>query len=70
MMGAIAGVLLLAGGLTALQQAAILGSVPFVFILIGIVWSWVKAMRSEFPSERRRTRAGASSPDVVAQPMP
>jgi glycine betaine transporter len=47
MMGAIASALLLAGGLVALQQAAILGSVPFTFILVALLWAWIKALRSE-----------------------
>jgi glycine betaine transporter len=46
-MGAIACAMLLVGGLTALQQAAVLGSVPFTFVLVGVAWCWVKALREE-----------------------
>lgn len=74
MMGAIAGVLLLAGGLTALQQAAILGSVPFVFILIGLMWAWVKAMRAEFPGSKPPDPHPESRPTTVdplkTEPLP
>jgi glycine betaine transporter len=47
LMGAIACAMLLVGGLTALQQAAVLGSVPFTFVLVGVAWCWVKALREE-----------------------
>jgi glycine betaine transporter len=39
--------MLLVGGLTALQQAAILGSVPFTFVIIGVAYCWIKALRTE-----------------------
>jgi glycine betaine transporter len=47
LMGAIACAMLLVGGLTALQQAAVLGSVPFAVVLVLVAWSWVKALREE-----------------------
>lgn len=47
LMAGIACAMLLVGGLTALQQAAILGSVPFTFVLIGVAYCWVKALREE-----------------------
>jgi glycine betaine transporter len=47
LMGGIACAMLLVGGLTALQQAAVLGSVPFTFVLIGTAYCWVKALREE-----------------------
>jgi glycine betaine transporter len=47
LMGAIACAMLLVGGLTALQQAAVLGSVPFTFVLVGVAWCWIKALRAE-----------------------
>jgi choline-glycine betaine transporter len=47
LMGGIACAMLLVGGLTALQQAAILGSVPFTFVLVGVAWCWIKALREE-----------------------
>ena len=47
LMGAIASALLLVGGLSALQQGAVLASVPFTFVLVGLVWCLVKALREE-----------------------
>ena len=47
LMGAIASALLLVGGLTALQQGAILASVPFTFVIVGIGWSMIKVLREE-----------------------
>jgi glycine betaine transporter len=38
---------MLVGGLSALQQAAVLGSVPFAFVLVGVAWCWIKALRAE-----------------------
>ena len=47
LMGGIACAMLLVGGLTALQQAAVLGSVPFTLVLVGVAWCWIKALRAE-----------------------
>jgi glycine betaine transporter len=47
LMGAIACALLLVGGLTALQQGAVLASVPFTFVIVGLGWSLTKALREE-----------------------
>jgi choline-glycine betaine transporter len=47
LMGGIACAMLLVGGLSALQQAAVLGSVPFAFVIVGVAWCWVKALRAE-----------------------
>jgi choline-glycine betaine transporter len=43
--------MLLVGGLVALQQAAILGAVPFTFVLVAVTWAWFKALREEDGSE-------------------
>jgi glycine betaine transporter len=51
LMGAIACALLLVGGLTALQQGAVLASVPFTFVIVGLAWSLTKALREERVSE-------------------
>lgn len=47
LMGGIACAMLLVGGLVALQQAAVLGSVPFAVVLVLVAWSWIKALRQE-----------------------
>ena len=66
LMGGIACAMLLVGGLTALQQAAILGSVPFAFVTVGVAWCWIKALR-----EDHVTAGGGSgappSPSAAAQ---
>ena len=66
LMGGIACAMLLVGGLTALQQAAILGSVPFAFVTVGVAWCWIKALR-----EDHVTAGGGSgappSPPAAAQ---
>jgi choline-glycine betaine transporter len=71
LMGGIACAMLLVGGLTALQQAAILGAVPFTFVIIGVAWCWIKALREEqmpgrdgtaVPSVRTPTPVAAGQP--------
>jgi glycine betaine transporter len=47
LMGGIACAMLLVGGLSALQQAAVLGSVPFTFVIVGVAWCWIMALREE-----------------------
>jgi choline/carnitine/betaine transport len=47
LLGASAAVLLLAGGLEALQQGAILAAAPFLLVMIGLAVSLVKALRAE-----------------------
>ncbi|MXG90655.1 BCCT family transporter [Nocardioides flavescens] len=58
LMGGIACAMLLVGGLTALQQAAVLGSVPFTFVLIGVAWCWLKAMREDTRAEHHSPTSG------------
>ncbi len=47
LMGGIACAMLLVGGLVALQQAAVLGAVPFTFVLVGVAYCWLKALRED-----------------------
>ena len=47
LLAAFAALMLLVGGLGALQQAAVLGSVPFTFVLVGVAYCWIKALREE-----------------------
>lgn len=70
LMGAIACAMLLVGGLSALQQAAVLGSVPFTFVLIGVAWCWVKALRQERPPAPGRPPAGEGRSRRGARPLP
>lgn len=46
-MGAIAAVLLAAGGLDALQSGAILAATPFALLMVGICWALVRALRED-----------------------
>jgi glycine betaine transporter len=48
--GASAAVLLLAGGLSALQQAAIIAAAPFLLVMIGLCISLYKGLRGERPT--------------------
>jgi glycine betaine transporter len=68
LMGAIACAMLFVGGLGALQQAAVLGSVPFTFVLVGVAWCWLKALREESgPSEPDRPVAATGGAHAVLQ---
>jgi glycine betaine transporter len=67
LMGGIACAMLLAGGLVALQQAAVLGSVPFTFVLVGVAWCWIKALRGE---KRGEQQPASREESAVARSMP
>jgi len=54
--GAVAAVLLLGGGLQALQTAAISTGLPFAIILIIIAWSLMKGLRGEYEEMMERVR--------------
>ena len=62
LMGGIACAMLVVGGLTALQQAAVLGSVPFTFVLVGVAWCWIKALREETRAEDRVREVRTTTP--------
>ncbi|GIG66263.1 BCCT family transporter [Phytomonospora endophytica] len=47
LIGAVAGVLLVAGGLEALQQATILVALPFVLVMLALCWSLLKELRED-----------------------
>ncbi|MEV7971601.1 BCCT family transporter [Cellulomonas sp. NPDC089187] len=70
LVGVLAIALLLAGGLTALQTAAILIALPFSVVMIGMVFSTSKALHLEhvavLRAERRRVRASLTE-HVTAQ---
>ncbi|HYO38459.1 MAG TPA: BCCT family transporter [Nocardioidaceae bacterium] len=64
LMGAIACAMLLVGGLGALQQAAVLGSVPFMFVLVGVAYCWLRALRDDSRDTRgpgRPDRTGSTT---------
>jgi choline-glycine betaine transporter len=67
-MGGVAITLLLAGGLEALQQAAIVAGAPFALVMIGLAFSFFKALRrEELPAAERRA---AVTPPEPAAPRP
>jgi glycine betaine transporter len=67
LMGAIASALLLVGGLSALQQGAVLASVPFTFVMVGLTWCLVKALRTEIvPATARAPALGTAPPGPLA----
>jgi len=68
MTGAVAGILLMAGGLQALQTLCILAAFPFMFVMIGAVVGLVKELRNEpdpAPHPGRR-KTGAFDASVEA----
>jgi glycine betaine transporter len=70
--GLAAAVPLIAGGLTALQQAAIIAAAPFVLIMIGTCAGLLKEMRAEPPPLVGEARPGAppAAPAVASGEAP
>ncbi|MDG9720130.1 BCCT family transporter [Streptomyces sp. DH24] len=69
--GLVAAVLLLAGGLEAVKQVAIIAAFPFLFVMIGMCVSLVKALRAEPRGERAPEAVVAAderAPDDGARP--
>jgi choline-glycine betaine transporter len=61
-MALIAGILLVAGGLGALQSASVLTGLPFAFIMVLMCYSFYRHLRTEARELRER-----GDPDFVAQ---
>jgi glycine betaine transporter len=51
-------ILLMTGGLAALQRMAIVAALPFTFVMVFMVFSLLKALRWEWKNERHGRRAG------------
>ncbi len=73
-MAAVAAILLVAGGLDALQNASILAATPFTVILLAICWSLYKALSSDARAhgrdpEEMETAARQHEPDEAAHPV-
>ena len=66
--GASAAVLLLAGGLGALQQAAIIAAAPFLLVMIGLCVSLWKALRSERATLEPEVAGDRVLPEAPAAP--
>ncbi|MBN1239434.1 MAG: BCCT family transporter, partial [Gammaproteobacteria bacterium] len=67
MIGAVAAVLLLTGGLTALQTAAVTTAAPFSIVMLLVCYALVKALRAE-GSLRAAADAGAPRTGAAAEP--
>ena len=67
--GASASVLLLAGGLEALQQASIIAAAPFLLVMIGLCVSLYRALNSE-AVRVTPAPAAAPTPTVTEAPLP
>ena len=68
--GASASVLLLAGGLEALQQASIIAAAPFVLVMIGLCVSLYRALKSEVVGVVTPTPAASPTPTVTQAQQP
>jgi len=72
-MGALAAILLVAGGLDALQNGAIVAATPFVILMLVMCWSLMKAM-SEDAATAPELQAGpevpAGRPGPASRPAP
>ena len=55
-MGAIAAILLLSGGLEALQNGAILAATPFAILMCLMCWCLYKTIRRDYREERRQVQ--------------
>ncbi|MDQ8704002.1 BCCT family transporter [Streptomyces sp. LHD-70] len=68
--GLVAAVLLLAGGLEAVKQVAVIAAFPFLFVMIGMCVSLVKALRAEPRRERSPEPASAQEGDELPDGRP
>lgn len=66
--GLVAAVLLLAGGLEAVKQVAIIAAFPFLFVMIGMCVSLMKALSAEPRAKQPAVRddGGAKTPEFLA----
>ena len=55
-MGALAAILLLAGGLDALQNGAILAATPFAILMCLMCWCLYKTLRRDYREERQQVQ--------------
>jgi choline/glycine/proline betaine transport protein len=67
MMAALASILLLAGGLQALQSATILSALPFTFIMLLMCWGLLKALRLDV-TKMQALKLARITPRAIQQP--
>jgi glycine betaine transporter len=70
LMGAVAIVLLLSGGLASLQQAAIIVGAPFTLVMLGLVASLHRSLRTDHPPLAQREPSVASPESRIAETRP
>lgn len=68
--GLVAAVLLLAGGLAALQSVTIASALPFVLTMLALLWSLLVGMRSDLAQQRAGLGGGATVPAHPASAIP
>ncbi|MEJ7744838.1 MAG: BCCT family transporter [Nocardioidaceae bacterium] len=63
-MGALAAILLVVGGLDALQNGAILAATPFAFIMLFMCWSLYRALSEDYAEKEKEAHLDLQSPEV------
>ena len=68
LMGALAAILLVVGGLNALQNGAILAATPFALIMVAMCWALYKVLRDDYAEQEQAgppssRRVGSRAPN-------
>lgn len=69
-MAALAAILLVTGGLNALQSGAIVAATPFGFLMLALCWSLHKTLSDDYRMEERKRDGGSPSQPVTASRSP
>ncbi|KKB07599.1 BCCT family transporter [Devosia chinhatensis] len=64
--GVVAACLLLAGGLDALQSVTIASALPFIFVILALLWSLLSGMRADLAQELSRTESALTPAQPAA----
>ena len=64
--GVVAAALLLAGGLDALQSVTIATALPFIFVILALLWSLLTGMRADLAQELSRTESALTPAQPAA----
>lgn len=67
--GVVAAVLLLTGGLAALQSVTIVSALPFVFVILALLWSLLTGMRADVAQQQAHRAVGNATPAHPAAGM-
>ncbi len=68
--GIVAAVLLLAGGLAALQSVTIASALPFVLVILALLWSLLAGMRADMAQQRANGASAGATPAYPAAGIP